>query len=99
MKRAGNIINEQLCWWVSSGEAALSFGDYFKVVEFITPKTPPVNVNIIVRVISHRRKIQASIVPIELQIVHNPNMKLYWGKGKYKERELKQKLGVIFLAR
>ena len=61
---------------MSSGKADQLFGDYFKVLEFVTPKTPPVQVNITIRMNSCGRRFQASIGMVELKCANNPNGKV-----------------------
>ena len=63
-KGAKTILNYQLFRWVISDKIDRSFGYYVKVVEVITTKTPPVEVNRTVRMNSHRIHCQASSIMV-----------------------------------
>ena len=69
-KVSGTLIKDQQRQWVSLAKEAQSFGDYFKVEEFVNPKNPPGQINITIMMNSHERRFQASIVMIEIQIIH-----------------------------
>ena len=65
-----------------SGKVALSFGDYVKLISFITAKTLLGQVKITLRMNSHEIRFQTSIVMGELKFVHNLNGKVSWVPGK-----------------
>ena len=59
--------------WISSGKASLRFGQHIKIVECLTKKSSPTQVDRTVRMNSHGRRFQASIDMVELQGLLNPN--------------------------
>ena len=67
--------------WISRGNAAKRFGAHFKLVESITARTPPGQIDRTLRMNSHGKRFQASVDMIELQGLDNPNGKTSIGKS------------------
>ena len=59
--------------WISSGRASLRFGQHIKIVECLTKKSSPTQVDRTIRMNGHGRRFQASIDMVELQGLLNPN--------------------------
>ena len=52
-KGVGTLKKDQIRIWESSGKSDLPFGDYFKLVEVITPKTTSGQANRTIRINLH----------------------------------------------
>ena len=88
MNGTGTLIKDEIQRWVNSDKENLCVGDYVKVVESVTIKTSIGQVNIIIRMKSHRRRFQGSIGMVEWQGIHNSNGNVYGVPGKYMIRKL-----------
>ena len=67
--------------WIKGGHAAKRFGAHFKLVESITARDPPGQVDRTLRMNSHGKRFQTSVDMVELQGLDNPNGKTYVGKS------------------
>ena len=67
--------------WISRGHASKKFGAHFKLIESITARTPPGQIDRTLRMNSHGKRFQASVDMIELQGLDNPNGKTSIGNS------------------
>ena len=61
--------------WAKVGHATKRFGAHFKLVESITARTPPGQIDRTLRMNNHDKRFQASVDMVELQGLDNPNWK------------------------
>ena len=66
--------------WIKSKAAAKCFGDHLKLVECLTSKYPPGQVDHTVRMNGHGQRFQASVGMVELLGLNNPNGKVTVGR-------------------
>ena len=67
--------------WAKVGHAAKRFGAHFKLVESISARTPPGQIDRTLRMNSHGKRFQASVDMVELQGLDNPNGKTFVGRS------------------